>query len=94
MLPLVSNDSSTVDGSRETVAAIARKAEAKARAASAARAKASTTGSGVLGGMFGGGDAAHGAGVDELAGGGPSGDDTSAMPVFGEEAPIPTAAEL
>jgi hypothetical protein len=90
LLPAISNDAAAIDGSRELVASIARKAEAKARAASVARAKTAPS-HGVLSNVFGGssgpeyqGSATAGSGTAE----------SSAMPVFADEAPIPKADEL
>lgn len=84
LVPAICNDAAMMDASRETVAAIARKAEAKARAASAARSKAGGAAADADGAAAA--TAAGGMGVGTV--------DASTMPVFGEEAPIPMAADL
>lgn len=116
LLPAISNDSSAVDASREGVAAIARKAEAKARAAAAARKTPGAGGAAAAGGASAGSLGGAGAPAAATGGAGTGGDpfagasgaaaataaggmgvgvaDSAAMPVFADDAPIPTAAEL
>lgn len=96
LIPQVNSAPSALETARENVSLIARKAEQKARAASQA-AKARSTGqagtsvvAGGAGGSAGAGATAGSSGESNASSGGAS----MGASFYGDDAPIPTAAEL